>query len=355
MMPKLEFGQLYKFVVSLGFVLMVAALIGPWAILRDQGALLVNRQTLDELTPRAQQVLEIKQQHAEWIVKVYPWAALVLFIGGAVVAVWGLIHWWNRQQVADEREDVDLAVQRRTLDPLTPEEQERRLDTEAEEALATEAVTDVGREETEASRPTATAASATDDHEATPETSAGPTATAPGGVLPRPDWLAFREKVRGIEHLASARVAEALRDTHRLDTDVKVRVDGDVRGYADIVARAEPDSSAWSFVIDVKFTRSPSKNINPLLAESLVNGATVVRALGREKSAAVTIVVVETGGDDERARRALTRALHRIRDVSSVPVGALLIDESDLQTIPAAVLRRRLTHSVIGWPEDNYH
>ena len=121
------------------------------------------------------------------------------------------------------------------------------------------------------------------------------------------------------------------------------------------MARAEPDSSAWSFVIDVKFTRSPSKNINPLLTESLVNGATVVRALGREKSAAVTIVVVETGGDDERARRALTRALHRIRDVSSVPVGALLIDESDLQTIPAAVLRRRLTHSVIGWPEDNYH
>lgn len=354
MIPKLEFGQLYKFVVSLGLVLMAIAVIGPWAILRDQGALLVTREALDDLTPRAQEVLELKQHHAELIVRAYPVVALVLLVTGAVVAVWGLTQWWGRQKVADERENVDLAVQKRTLEPQTAAEQESRLDADVEEAMAASAPAETeprGRAGNEAPG----TVPRTDETDSARVSSGTPTPARPAASenTAGSDYLAFRKKVRSVEALVSSRVAEALGGTHRIDTDVKVRVGEDVRGYADIVALAETDAAAWSLVIDVKFTRKPTKNIGPILNDSLLNGASVARALNRERSAALTVVVVEDGVDDERARRALARALQRIRDLSIVPVGALLISETELQELPPAQLRRRLAQAVIGLPSDS--
>jgi len=347
MIPKLEFGQLYKFVVSVGFVLIAAALLAPWAILRDQGALTISQGSLEELTPRARQVLESKQQHAEWIVAWYPWASLVLLLGGVALAAWGLVRWWRRQQVADEREDVDLRVQRLTLEPATPAEKEHRLDVEVDEALGTSEAVETLREETSAPN--------------VPETiseSAGPPASAGVGTAtssersPKPaarhaEWIALREYVQRIEQLAAFRISDALRDTHRVETGVKVRIGRDTESYADIVALASLNSLAWSFVIDVKHIRAAAQNIGNRLGDSLVNGAAVARGLRRHRVAALTLFVLESGVDDDRARRQLKRALQRVRGAFSVPVGAVLVSEKDLDSMSADDLRQLLAQAAI--------
>ncbi len=345
MIPKLEFGQLYKFVVSLGFVLMAAAVVGPWAILRDQGALLVSSETLEDLTPRAQRVLELKQEHVEWIATWYPWASLVLFLAGASLALWGLVRWWVRQQVADEREDVDLEVQRRTLVPLTAEEEELRLDTEVEEALAGASVADTEAERPSGEqRPASTAHSGTAPHPQDPDV---PTpAPAPGRTRLETDVVALRNRVRETEALALRRLTEALKDTHRVESGVKIRSNDDIMGYADLVAIALPNSSSWNFVIDVKFGRYP-QNAGNRLSESLLSGAAAARGLGPSRSLALTIFVVENDEQVGRTQRNLTRALKRAREALAVPVSALVITETELKLMPAAALRRLLTQAAI--------
>src|SRR4051812_38513684 len=104
LVPKVDFGNIHKFLVSLGLALVLAALVVPWFILRESDALLVSTQQLNELTQTARETLERKQNSIHFLVIVWPYVSVVLLTSGVSLVVFGLVKWRQRQAVQDRME-----------------------------------------------------------------------------------------------------------------------------------------------------------------------------------------------------------------------------------------------------------
>jgi hypothetical protein len=147
-MTKLEYSDLYKFLVSLGVVLISLSLFVPWLFLRESFDALLKASDISDLTPGAQALLGYRQQTALWFMRNVWWISLLLAIGGALPLVMGIVLWVRKQRLLDQREEIEtwkasLEVEklRREMEPLNPPEiakkaiEEAREGVEAEEAL----------------------------------------------------------------------------------------------------------------------------------------------------------------------------------------------------------------------------
>lgn len=331
-MPKLEFGQLYKFVVSLGFILMAAAFVGPWAILRDQGALLVTESSLRDLTPRAQDVLEAKQVHAERIIEWYPWIALGVLVLGASISIWGLRHWWKRQKVADEREDVGLAAERRQLQPLTPEETARRLDEEVE-AATQDSVEGGGLEGAAELEPI--------EPRSRPR---GPGDPVDEEMTSIREYV--RQRYREVESLAASRLRAAFGVDRSVSTSMKIIGEraGQMVG-ADIVALARhPTRTEPSLVFEVKLTTPRNATRQ---AEAALIGAARFAVFLHPLAAAVALLIVNDEEEKERVLPGVSKAIDRLQRVLNAPNGAVVFTTDELSSLAPAELRRQVLGSLL--------
>ena len=62
-MAQIEYGDFYKFIVSLGIALVLAAILVPWLFLREPFDLMIEASRLSGLTPTAQQIVLLRQAH----------------------------------------------------------------------------------------------------------------------------------------------------------------------------------------------------------------------------------------------------------------------------------------------------
>ncbi|HUS70189.1 MAG TPA: hypothetical protein VM075_05350 [Anaerolineae bacterium] len=128
-MTKLEYGDLYKFLVSLGILLICLSLVVPWLCLRESLGGLLKASEISELTPTAQALLDYRLQAALWFVRNVWWISLTLMIGGLLTLVRGIVLWGRKQRLLDHRVEIEteklgLEVERlkRQMEPLTPGE-----------------------------------------------------------------------------------------------------------------------------------------------------------------------------------------------------------------------------------------
>lgn len=138
-MTKLEFGDFYRFLVSLGTVLVALALILPWLFLRESFDALASVSDISELTSTAQRLIHHRQTSALWFVQRATWISGVMaFIGTAFLAT-GLILWWRKQRILDKRDWLKTEKLRQEVDSMGPAEiaekviREVEKDTEPEE------------------------------------------------------------------------------------------------------------------------------------------------------------------------------------------------------------------------------
>jgi hypothetical protein len=126
-MTKLEYSDLYKFLASLGVVLIGLALLVPWLFLRESFDALLKTSDISELTPTAQMLLSYRQQAALWFIKSVWWISPLLALGGLLLLIMGIVPWRKRQQhLVDQREKFEMQkagweVERlkREIEPMT--------------------------------------------------------------------------------------------------------------------------------------------------------------------------------------------------------------------------------------------
>jgi hypothetical protein len=128
-MTKLEYSDFYKFLVSLGVILIGLSLLVPWLFLRESFDALLKATDISELTPTAQTLLSYRQYAALWFVQNVWWISLSLVIGGLAPLIAGIWLWVSKQRLRDQREQFEvqkaqLEVERlrRELTPMTPTE-----------------------------------------------------------------------------------------------------------------------------------------------------------------------------------------------------------------------------------------
>jgi hypothetical protein len=132
-MTKLEFGDFYKFLVSLGSVLVALSMLLPWLFLRESFNALVGVSDISELTPSAQALVSHQQRSALWFVRNAPWISGGFAIVGVALLTLGLVLWWRKQTILDQRDRLETQKLRREVESLTPAQIAEKVMDEAEE------------------------------------------------------------------------------------------------------------------------------------------------------------------------------------------------------------------------------
>ena len=100
---KLEYGNFYKFVTSLGIVLVCIACLIPWLFLQAPYDLFLEQEEIELLTGSAQVIINIRQMLTGAILIFLPVVSLILFAVGVFVLVLGGERWFTKTQLAEDR------------------------------------------------------------------------------------------------------------------------------------------------------------------------------------------------------------------------------------------------------------
>lgn len=145
---KFEFGDLYKFIVSLGVVLLMSAVIIPWLFLREPFDILKSVVGVEALTGVAQEIIKTRENVVLFVLRYLLVYSVVSFILGFCVIGYGLYKWRQNQLIIDERTKIELEEKKRANRDATDDEVETKILLDAarqDSAAAKEEVSNITR------------------------------------------------------------------------------------------------------------------------------------------------------------------------------------------------------------------
>ena len=131
-MEKIEYGDVNRFLVSTGLVLISLSLAVPYFYLSDDFGLYIEQEKVKTFSVTIQTIISDKETIIKTIQKYIPWTSLGLFVTGLGLLVVGLIRWFKRQGKIDERENLDIQKLKLEIDDLTPEEKREKAKVEVQ-------------------------------------------------------------------------------------------------------------------------------------------------------------------------------------------------------------------------------
>lgn len=131
-MEKIEYGDVNKFLVSTGLILIGLSVAIPYFYLNEDFGLYLERDKIKLFTPSVQVLICQKQQLVTVIQKYIPWTSLTLLVIGIGFLFFGLKRWFKRQRRIDEKEDLDIQKLKLEIQKLTPAETIEKVEKEIE-------------------------------------------------------------------------------------------------------------------------------------------------------------------------------------------------------------------------------
>jgi len=134
-MTKLEYSDFYKFLSSLGIVLISLALLIPWLFLREPFDALISTADLSSLTPTAQSIIITRQNTALWFLQNLVWISIVLTIAGLGFLISGIFLWAGKQRTVDTKDELETEKLKHEIASMTSSQFTEKVIKEAEEEL----------------------------------------------------------------------------------------------------------------------------------------------------------------------------------------------------------------------------
>lgn len=106
-MNKIDFTDIYKFLVSIGVAIIVFSILLPYLIFSSNFSFILKPQEILELSPTAQTFVNYQQSYLLQIAKNYFAISLFLLSLGVALTVGGMWGWYKRQQLRDTKEDTE--------------------------------------------------------------------------------------------------------------------------------------------------------------------------------------------------------------------------------------------------------
>lgn len=119
---KIEFGDLYKFVVSLGVILISLSIVTPWLFLKEPFDLFRTKEELDAITAVAREAVFSRQQFIDWILRFIPWFSSIGVACGVIFIYIGLKQWHRNQLLLDEQTKLEVEIMKQSLRDATKDE-----------------------------------------------------------------------------------------------------------------------------------------------------------------------------------------------------------------------------------------
>ncbi|WP_444997495.1 hypothetical protein [Aliikangiella sp. IMCC44359] len=135
---KFEFGDLYKFTVSLGVVLITLSIVAPWLFLKEPFDLFRPESEIKVLSEVAQSVIKKRQDTVSFIIQFIPWFSTIGAVVGLILIFLGLKNWHRNQIHLDEQTRLDVELKKQSLRDATSDEIEEKETAEYEELKVAE-------------------------------------------------------------------------------------------------------------------------------------------------------------------------------------------------------------------------
>ncbi|MFQ8827001.1 MAG: hypothetical protein ACLR76_05740 [Alistipes sp.] len=124
-----SYGDLYKFIVSVGVILIGFAVLIPNFYQKEDFGLCVPQSDTARFEPEVRQIIRTKQQLLLRAQNYVPYLSLAMFATGTLSVAAGLYKWSRRQRRADVKFDLEverLDLQIRALSPKETKEDRPR-------------------------------------------------------------------------------------------------------------------------------------------------------------------------------------------------------------------------------------
>lgn len=121
-MTKPDFSDFYKFLASLGIILISLAFVIPWLFLHETFDIPITVNEINQLTVDAQTLIGIRQKYALILLQNIGWISIFIGSMGLILFITGIVLWWSKKQtIIDERESLELKKLRHDVAQLTPQ------------------------------------------------------------------------------------------------------------------------------------------------------------------------------------------------------------------------------------------
>jgi hypothetical protein len=121
-MNKFEFGDLNRFLVSLGLALMAAGPALLWLFYREPLDLMHPIDELAKLTPTAQQIVTERQDHLLVLLQLVPWMSAISISSGFLILSLGIFRWLPLQKLHEQMHTLQTRELEIKVSQMTPEE-----------------------------------------------------------------------------------------------------------------------------------------------------------------------------------------------------------------------------------------
>lgn len=115
-MNKVEFGDYYKFLTSLGLALMASAVVLPWLLIKESPSIVPTAE-LDRALPIVSSTMEKRWEQYDRIITLWPWLTVGLASIGFILLISGAKKWKARQATKDTQEDERFSSEMRQMQP----------------------------------------------------------------------------------------------------------------------------------------------------------------------------------------------------------------------------------------------
>ena len=121
-MNKPEYSDIYKFIASLGVLLIAFAVLLPWLLLRESFDTHIPISEIEGLSKTAQTLIEHQQFTALWLIRNIVWISLLLILLGIVILGRGLFLWYEKQKVLDKKDEHEVRILELEAQKMSPEQ-----------------------------------------------------------------------------------------------------------------------------------------------------------------------------------------------------------------------------------------
>ncbi len=141
-MEKLKYDSLYKFIVSIGIIVIIAPFICLFGLLNNNEVVFISQNDINQLTETAQEIITLEQNYKYLLLSkpiVIFITIIIVSVIGIGIVIYGIIQWHNKvQKYEDKSRELSNELLERRLQTLTPEEKENKIKEEVKQIETTE-------------------------------------------------------------------------------------------------------------------------------------------------------------------------------------------------------------------------
>lgn len=118
MFDKIEYSDLYKFLTSIGLILIGVSLLLPWLFLKQEYNLNLSIREFNELTLESRTLYLDKVYYINQVILFLPWVSGSILISGIWSFFYGLKNWFRNQNILDTTNELNLIKLQAEIQPL---------------------------------------------------------------------------------------------------------------------------------------------------------------------------------------------------------------------------------------------